>query len=302
MFGSPDTGGNDLIPGRAAAAALALARERGLDASDPVVLRDLSNLILHLRPAPVVARVATTTGAARDGALAWLERDLAMAGWLHARGVPVVAPASELPPGPHVRDGFAITFWSYAEHEIGQRAGPTEVGSSLRVLHDALGAYPGALPPLGSVLDEAAGLVGRPEAAGVLSERDATWLRLEIERVRPGLEAAAPGARPLHGDAHGGNLLLTPSGLVWSDLEDCCSGPAAWDLACMISSRDAIADPRWTRRALDAYGFSGSPQVLEPFRRARMLQLAAWTAFMAGRHPELGPHVGERLRGLRTGA
>jgi hypothetical protein len=42
-------------------AVLSLARAHGLALRSPVVLRDLSNVLVHLRPAPVVARVATST-------------------------------------------------------------------------------------------------------------------------------------------------------------------------------------------------------------------------------------------------
>jgi hypothetical protein len=44
---------------RAVAAALALARENGLRVEEPTVLNDQFSLMVHLRPAPVVARVAT---------------------------------------------------------------------------------------------------------------------------------------------------------------------------------------------------------------------------------------------------
>lgn len=40
---------------RAVAATVALARENGLRAEEPAVLADLFSLMMHLRPAPVVA-------------------------------------------------------------------------------------------------------------------------------------------------------------------------------------------------------------------------------------------------------
>lgn len=35
----------------------------------------------------------------------------------------------------------------------------------------------------------------------------------------------------LHGDPHPGNLLTTKSGLLFIDLETCCRGPVAFDIA-----------------------------------------------------------------------
>ena len=47
------------------AAALALGRDHGIRIDEPRVLKDGSNLLVHLRPAPVVVRVATFTGQIR---------------------------------------------------------------------------------------------------------------------------------------------------------------------------------------------------------------------------------------------
>jgi hypothetical protein len=91
--------------------AVSLARSHGLAVENPIVLRDLSNLLVHLQPSPVVARVATTTAAARGGGLEWLSREVDLAAFLVTRGAPVVAPAAELPPGPHLHEGWPITFW-----------------------------------------------------------------------------------------------------------------------------------------------------------------------------------------------
>ncbi len=48
------------------APAVALAREQGLPADDPRVLSSRGNLLVHLAPAPVVARVATLTAWTRS--------------------------------------------------------------------------------------------------------------------------------------------------------------------------------------------------------------------------------------------
>jgi hypothetical protein len=76
---------------RAMRAALAVAETVGVRVGAPVVLHDGSNLLVHLSPAPVVARVPTVTGIVRPGA-GWLRRELAVAGHLARRGAPVVAP------------------------------------------------------------------------------------------------------------------------------------------------------------------------------------------------------------------
>ena len=56
---------------RAVRAAKAVARSHGIRCEDAVIISDSSGILVHLRPAPVVARVAATTAAVRpDGARA----------------------------------------------------------------------------------------------------------------------------------------------------------------------------------------------------------------------------------------
>src|SRR5262252_8051741 len=106
--------------------ALDLAHELGLRAERGEVLHDRSNLLLHLIPDNVVARVVTRTAEARAGD-AWLRREVAIAAHLAAAGAPVVPPACALPPGPHTHHGHTVTFWEYVEVLPG-RAGPAKAG------------------------------------------------------------------------------------------------------------------------------------------------------------------------------
>jgi hypothetical protein len=250
--------------------AVGLARAHGLRVDDPVVLRDLSNVIIHLRPSPVVARVAAATAEARRGAVDWLQRDLDVASFLASRGAPVAAPADELPPGPHEHDGITVTFWRHVEHD-----------------------------PQAAHLDEAADLGDRVEAAGQLDRADAALLRERIDRVRPLLSESGVPQQALHGDAHAGNVLVTAAGPVWTDLEDTCRGPLAWDLACLVASSRVLGggDPARDEGALAAYGADGLD--LEALIEARALQAVGWGLFVAQRRPELRDWAERRLRWLR---
>ncbi|SFP87451.1 hypothetical protein SAMN05421810_103690 [Amycolatopsis arida] len=79
------------------------------------MLADLFSLMVHLRPAPVVARVATRMPRLRSPIADWLRLEIDVTAFLAGQGAPVVAPSSELPPGPHEADGFAVSFWRYLE-------------------------------------------------------------------------------------------------------------------------------------------------------------------------------------------
>ena len=197
----------------------------GVVCDEPEVLHDGSNVVVHLRPAGVVARVATLTAAVRPGIAAWFERDARVARHLSARGVAATRPlAPAVDVGEHV-----VGLWVYEPHDPSAVVSPAEVAGRLFDLHVALSDLDGDLPLMGPCddLERAFPLVKLPES--VLS-----ILRAENTRLRAALSAFP--VQPLHGDAHPGNLLATPGGLVWNDFEDTWRGPLGWDLACLAGS------------------------------------------------------------------
>jgi len=96
-----------------AAAAVKVAASLGVHATDPVILANGANVIVHLSPAPVVAKVAASTPAVRPDSTAWLQRELDVVRFLVGRGVPVMAPSPEVPPVVHHGDGQVMSFWRY---------------------------------------------------------------------------------------------------------------------------------------------------------------------------------------------
>jgi Phosphotransferase enzyme family len=191
--------------------ALAVARAHGLPTERPRVVRDLTNLLVRLEPAPVVARVQLTLAPLRG--LAWADAEMNAATFLALAGAPIAPPADDVDPGPHEHDGMLVTFWRYVDHDPG-RAEPGLAGRALRELHDAFATYDGELPTCDR-LDEVRRLVDEPE------------LRDLAERLPP------LDGQPIHGDAHLRNVLWTRDGPLWSDLENICRGPREFDLACV---------------------------------------------------------------------
>ena len=247
---------------RAVAAAVALARENGLRVEEPAVLNDLFSLMVHLRPAPVVARVATLMPRLRAPIADWLDLEIAVTTFLSDRGAPVVAPSRELPAGPHERDGFAISFWTYVEPDPDRTPTAADCSAMLPDLHDALRSYPGELPAL-CANDIPRGLEMLDRDATGLSGTDVDLLRVSAERLRPLWEAPGDEAQPLHGDAHPGNLISAlDGGLLWIDFEDVCLGPVEWDLATIMDPGAVAAHHR------------PDPEVLARCTELRTLQVA----------------------------
>lgn len=275
-------------------AARRLAAAHGVLAREPVVLSDGANVLVHLAPAPVVARVAALTGIVRPDIVDTFAKDVALAGYLASRGAPVVPPSDELPPGPHRREGRTVSFWRYVEHDPGHTFRPEVVGGALGALHAELRGYPGELPPAPplNVAEIVAYLAG--SAWG-----DLTDLVAATDGVLAALDGATAGREPvpLHGDAHPGNLLSTPNGPMWTDFEDAWRGPAGWDLSCL----------RGTTRldgAAAVAAYPGPPpdrEVFDAVTRARALQSTVWELMYAEWQPDRRSDAARALRAWRAG-
>lgn len=259
-------------------AAVGVAEEHGIACSEPRVLADGANVLVHLAPAPVVARVpATVAGIRPDGGLACLVREVAVAGHLVAAGAPVVGPSPLLPPGPHRRDGRWLTFARWREPVPGPPVVIEEAAEALAALHLALDGFDAAtLPSLEPVLGEVPRVVTTLDGASPLPASDRAALLEGVAAIRSELERLPAEAwRAVHGDAHPGNLLRTADGLRWSDFEDACRAPRAWDLACLAFSGSAFGA---TAGGEDAPGFAACLD-------GRALQAAAWTSWLAALDP-----------------
>jgi hypothetical protein len=259
---------------REVATAVSLGREHGLPVDEPVVVGDRTNLLVHLRPSPVVARVARLFAAERGAAT--VEAQVALSRHAVAHGAPVAAPADELPPGPHERDGLLITFWRWYDHDEGRELSNDDVGRSLRDVHDALASYRGSLAPYARA-DELRSILDRLEGAG----EDVAVLRRGLEEV----QATQLGGQPVHGDAHPGNVLRTPAGVRWTDLEAACVAPREYDLAGLLWMDISRPErPPVAAEAIAEYG-DHDPEVLELMLPAYGIFNAVWTVELVRRMP-----------------
>jgi hypothetical protein len=247
------------------------------------VLHDGSNLLVHLRPAPVVARVPAMVADLRRGP-AWLFREVQVAGRLAAAGAPVVPPAAVVAPGPHIRRHRAITFMTYVEVSAA-RPDPVAAGRALAACHAALARERLDLPPH-ALLQEARGLLPRLAGEGMLSAEDAEVIERAAGRAAAGLSASRLPLRPVHGDAHLGNALATVGGVLWNDWEDAFLGPVEWDLACLLHPARVLGEHRAdVAAAVDAYAAPVDPRGLEAALVGRTVQAAVWSALFARARP-----------------
>lgn len=248
-----------------------LGRRLGLPVDDLRVLSARGNLLVHLAPAPVLARAVTLTAATRADPASWVAREIGVSAWAAARGGPVAPPTALVDPGPHDVDGLVVGLMEFRASTPGRAEG-RELGEALADLHAATAGYPGELPWLAPAHEQVTDALRR--AAAWLPAATTAALHAHHAAVLAALAGSAPVV--LHGDAHAGNLLRGGSGWFWVDLEETSLGPPEWDLAVLDDPAAVAAYAARTGR---------EPADLGPFRAARELEAVAWLQVMARQFP-----------------
>ena len=285
----------------AIAAAQAVARQHDVACDEAVPLTGGSNVLVHLRPSPVVARVMTATSMLHEDTERWLAREVAVAMFLAKRTDEVVAPSDLLPPGPHERDGLWMTMWTFVPHAP-QAPMPEagELGRSLRDLHAALADFQGDLAPVSEIRDWLGRLLAELRPSDSLTPQDIEWLDFKLDALTPTVFESSLPAQALHGDVAISNLLHTDGGLVWNDLEDVCVGPVAWDLAGLVSSaRSRGQNEAFVEELIAAYGDPGLD--LGAFLEAHALYDVIWQASAGPDRPQAMKRAAASLALLRGG-
>jgi hypothetical protein len=252
-------------------AALEVGRRFGLVRTRPTIIADSNNTLVHLAPAPLVAKVGTSTIRAFDSTT--LEREVAVASYLAVRRAPVVHPSDDPPAGPHQsRSGATVSLWRYYEHVEATDVRAAAV--TLRALHTTLAGYSGHLPSFTLEFDGISRFLAGRDALSALGEDERGFLLDVKELLRTELAKMGGKDQVLHGAPHFGNLLKTPAGLLWTDFETACRGPLEWDLAGFPSGAEAMFP-------------EADAQRLQTLRLVRSLAVSVkcWAQF--GRAPEV---------------
>jgi hypothetical protein len=256
--------------------AAALARKLGLVFDDAPVIGEGTNVLIHLRPAPVVARVTRVAHLVRP-----VESLAGGIGLAKALGEHAVLPSTLIDPGPHLESGRYVTFWTY---RTGPAASPSEAGAALRAFHEKAAPYGGRLRSFDP----------RPDALRVAELVDGEAGEILHDAARRLTLPTLP-QQAIHGDAHFENVL---AGGVWQDFDDACLGPREWDIACMVHRWVVFGElEHEMRAALAAYG-SYDREAVEALQPLVVLGIAAWGS-LAPLIGESSPRTAFRLEWLR---
>jgi Ser/Thr protein kinase RdoA (MazF antagonist) len=190
------------------------------------------NAIYALPAERLIIRIARATAD-----VARVRREVAVSRWLRASGVPAAATADDvLADQPVLIDGHPVTFWIYIPPA---QAKPTtaDLGRLLKMVHEL--ALPAGidLPTFDPFVDIPQRLSSAPEE---VADGDIAFLRErceELSALYKSLHFPLPTG-PIHGDAHLGNLMRSPSGeVVMIDFERFSIGPREWDLSLLAGYR-----------------------------------------------------------------
>lgn len=204
-------------------AAVEAARFLGLTVDEVVDLHDSNRLTVRLLPCDLVARIGPLE---LGGAQAEVDR----AQRLLEAGAPVGPLDPRTPPQVHRRDGVEITLWTYCPPAARPEIPPAEFAGALVRLHAAMRTAALEVPSLTTRVGSALGLVEDREATPRLTAPDRAFLRARL--IELGEAVGRRGtSQPLHGEPHPGNLLDTPGGPLFIDLETMVRGPVEFDLA-----------------------------------------------------------------------
>ncbi len=277
------------------------SREHLREACDAVGLHDHAeqaelirlgeNAMWRLPSLGLVARIA------RDGQQSAAAREVQVASWLAANGIPAVQPAVELEQALEV-SGRAVTWWyDLGPHRPGTVA---ELAGLLRRLH--------ALPVPGNLA------LGRTDPFVRLDERigqtdldpdQRAWLHQRLEQLREAW-AELPYTSPevvVHGDAWAGNVAVTSDGTTFLlDFERTATGPREWDLAstAVAHQTSGTVSAEDYQRYCRAYGFDVTDWPGYPtLRGARELRLVCFAAQTAVQHPSAHSQAVHRLECLQ---
>ncbi|MFE7075459.1 phosphotransferase [Streptomyces sp. NPDC057620] len=213
---------------RAVAVGRAVASELGLRVDEVIVVHDSDRVALRLTPCDVLARVAP------PGQLADSEFEVEVARRLVDVGAPVAELDPRVEPRVHVRDGFAVSLWTYYE-PAGPEIAPADYADAFARHHAALRRIElAAVPHFTDRVAVASREVDDRSRSPELSDADREFLSSTLSGLSAAIRVGGTGEvgeQLLHGEPHPGNLLNTRRGPLFVDLGTCCRGPVEFDLA-----------------------------------------------------------------------
>ena len=201
-----------------------MASALGLNVDEAIPVHVSNRVAVRLRPAEILARVASQ---GHDAA----QFEIEVATRLAASKSPVAGLDPRVAPRVYQRDGFAITLWTYHEPLPAGEISPAAYVDALSRLHAGMRQIDLSTPRYTDRVREAQELVESPVRSPSLDDADRGLLLDLFRNAMRAIASRGAGEQLLHGEPHPGNVLSTRIGPLFVDLETCCRGPVEFDLA-----------------------------------------------------------------------
>lgn len=209
---------------RAVEAGRTTAAELGLQVDDVIVVSNSDRAVLRLVPCDVLARVAPS------GRLAESAFEVAVAARCSDVGAPVGELEPRADPRVYVREGFAVSLWTYYE-PVRAEVAPADYADVLMRHHAALRNINVDAPHFTDRVTAALREVDDPARSPELPDAEREFLGATLRELSAAISVRTAGEQLLHGEPHPGNLLDSRRGPLLVDLATCCRGPVEFDLA-----------------------------------------------------------------------
>jgi aminoglycoside phosphotransferase (APT) family kinase protein len=264
----------------------------GLDPVGATLIKCTANAVFQLASAPVVVRIGASTALRHR-----VEKVVHVATWLAEHDVPAVRLLPGVPQ-PVQFDGYVATVWE-AVPAGGKRPRGRDLGKLLRRIHDL--PQPASWLPAWRPLADVQARIGE----GDLDDADLAFLQDRYDDVADQLSRLEFPSAPslVHGDAHLGNLIPSPSGPVLCDFDSSSYGPPEWDLTPLAVGVVRFGEPAGRYRELartygiDVTRWSG----FSVLRAVRELKLITSVLPIIGSRPEVRAELFRRMADVRSG-
>lgn len=224
--------GEGFTSGGAARVMAAACRRAGLDGGGARLIRFGENALFRLASHPVIVRVARTVEY-----LPSVRNEVEVSRWLARENFPAARVIEDLEQ-PLIIDDCPVTFW-HLIREADRKATYGELGRVLRELHSLSVPDNLSLPPY-DVFGRADLRINK--VPGIPND-DREFLRKRGRELRERLTVLRfdlPKG-PVHGDAHGDNLMIDRSGrAILIDFENFCFDHPEWDLMVTATEYDSM--------------------------------------------------------------
>lgn len=208
------------------------AQENGLVDIDPIILNESANLVIHLSPYDIVARIALydlNTSHIKDV----MQKEIEIANYLEEKGIAVISPNKLVNYEPIDLGGHWMTLWNFERREEREKLTSVEAIHYVEKLTNAMKGYEGKLPVLGvwkRVHESAKNLSKSDDSQIQRLVVNYNILNKDINNID--VESLVPS----HGDSHAKNLYPAKNDWLWMDFEDASLMPEYWDLASFLAN------------------------------------------------------------------